>query len=150
MVISIQELILGLGFSQPTTHKHVSIQIYTKFHTKIIESIPFSILFSFSSFLLLFLFIFFFFSPSSLSFTVCSPNFKTKFGLKSNFKLRPCLAFAYLNIFLIFAIRPFHSLLFLIALTLITSSIYISFFSNSIWAYKLMVLCLSYPQVAKD
>ena len=32
-MISIQEFILGLGFSQPTTHKHVSIQIYTKFHT---------------------------------------------------------------------------------------------------------------------
>ena len=29
----------------------------------------------------------------------------------------------------------------------ITSSIYISLFSNSILAYKLMVLCLSYPQV---
>ena len=131
MMISIQELILGLGFSQPTTHKHVSIQIYRSSMPKIIESIPFALPFSFSSLLLLFLFLFFFFSPSFLSFTVCSPNFKTKFGLKSNFKLRPCLAFAFLNIFLIFAIRPFHSLLFLF---------HLFFFSNFLESHNFFYL----------
>ena len=32
-MISIQEFVIGLGFLQPTTHKQVSIKIYTKFHT---------------------------------------------------------------------------------------------------------------------
>ena len=81
---------------------------------------------------------------------------ETKFGLKSNFELRPCLAFAFLSYFSHFLqLSPsihsnFHFIFSLIASNPITSSIYISFFSNSILAYKLMVLCLSCPQVVND
>ena len=44
----------------------------------------------------------------------------------------------------------FYFIFSLIALNPITSSIYISFFSNSILAYKLLDLCLLCPQVVND
>ena len=101
-----------------TTHNPQTciIQIYTKFHTKIqrsiLESIPF-----FSSSLLLF-------SSSSLPLPLLLyfpllffSTFLVSNFLETNcsyppFELRPCLAFAFLNSFLIFEFRSFLSLLF--------------------------------------
>ena len=155
-MISIQELILRLGFSQPqptNMYPYKSIQssiLKVSFHTFLILASPLLLFFcssSSSSSL---------FSSSLLFYGFWFSKMRPNLVLNPIFKLRPCLAFAFLNIFLIFLqlgpsiLYYFYSIFSLIALNPITSSIYISFFSNSILAYKLMVLCLSYPQVVND
>ena len=128
-MISIQEFVLGLGFLQPTTHKHVSIQIYTKFHTFLI---------SLSSYLL------FFFSSSSssslfsLAFTVFFSLWRPNLVLNPTSLLRPCFA-------------PKNPFFFWVKFPLFHFSPSIPFFLQIkldiilFLAYKLFLLCHLYP-----
>ena len=128
------------------------MEIHTRIHSSIQKSkVPylFDLGFTSSSLLLLFLFLFFsLFLLLSLLRFFGSQN-ETKFGLKSHFKLRPCLVFAFLILFPIFAFRSLGSSLFANQL-MPYSNLAPNLSSNSIITYNLIDLCLSYPQVVND